>query len=74
MAPNRSLDTLIDALATVLAAAPNREKRLLAEAIEEYARGHPIAFRDLRNGHPARDVRALVAEVIAAADADPEDV
>jgi hypothetical protein len=56
----------------VLAAAPSRERRLLAEAIEEYASRHPTAFRDLRNGYPAGDVRALVEEVIAAVDADPE--
>ena len=72
MAANRSLDTLIDALGIVLAAAPARERRLLAEAIEEYASRHPTAFRDLRNGHPAGDVRVLVEEVIAAVDADPE--
>jgi hypothetical protein len=72
MAANRSLDTLIDALGMVLAAAPTREKRLLAEAIEQYANRHPTAFRDLRNGHPAGDVRALVEELIAAVDADPE--
>ena len=72
MAPDRSLDTLIDALGLVLAAAPIRERRLLAEAIEEYANRHPTAFRDLRNGHPAGNVRALIEEVIAAVDADPE--
>jgi hypothetical protein len=72
MATDRSLDTLIDALGLVLAAAPARERRLLAKAIEEYANRRPTAFRALRNGHPAGNVRALVEEVIAAVDADPE--
>ena len=60
MSADRSLDALIDALGLVLAAAPARERRLLAEAIEEYANRHPTAFRDLRNGHPAGSIRALV--------------
>jgi hypothetical protein len=51
MTTDRSLDALIDALGVVLAAAPARKRRLLAEAIEEYANRHPTAFRDLRNGH-----------------------
>jgi hypothetical protein len=72
MSTDRSLDALIDALGLVLAAAPARERRLLAEAIQEYANRHPTAFRDLRNGHPAGNVRALIEEVIAAVDDDPE--
>ena len=72
MSTDRSLDTLIDALGLVLAAAPARERRLLAGAIEEYANRRPTAFRDLRNGHPAGNVRALIAEMIAAVDADPD--
>jgi len=72
MASRTRLHGVIDALGTVLAAAPSRERRQLADAIEKYATRHPTAFRDLRNGHPAGDVRALVEEVITAVDADTE--
>ena len=72
MASTTGLKDVIDALGTLLVAAPSRERRQLAEAIGNYATRHPTAFRDLRNGHPAQDARALIEEIIAAVDTDLE--
>jgi len=72
MASNRSLDSIIAALGAVLMAAPQRDRQRLAQAIEDYAARFPTAFRDMRNGHPARALRELVDEVIEAVDAQPE--
>ena len=56
----------------VLMAAPQSERRRLAQAIEEYAMRFPTAFRDMRNGHPAQALRELFREVIDAVDAQPD--
>jgi hypothetical protein len=37
-----------------------------------YAARFPIAYRDMRNGHPAPALRELVQEVIDAVGARPE--
>ena len=67
-----SLDALVAAFGAVLMAAPDRERQRLARAIEAYAIRSPVAFRDMRNGHPAQILRDLFREVIAAVDAMPE--
>lgn len=63
--------TLINALGDALEAAPSRERRQLAEAIESYATRHPAAFRDLMNGHPAKALREVLQEIVLAVDARP---
>src|ERR1700720_2637004 len=73
MTANRSLDAIIAALGAILMVAPERERRRLAQAIEHYAARFPIAYRDMRNGHPAPALRELIEEVIEAVDARPED-
>jgi hypothetical protein len=72
MGPNRSLNAVIAALGAVLMAAPQSERRRLAQAIEEYAMRFPTAFRDMRDGHPAQALRELFREVIDAVDAQPD--
>jgi hypothetical protein len=72
MAANGSLDAIIAALGAILMAAPERERQRLAQAIEHYASRFPIAYRDMRNGHPAPALRELIQEVIEAVGARPE--
>jgi len=66
------LDAIIIALGAILMAAPDRERRQLAHAIEEFAVRFPTMFRDLRNGHPAGAMRQLLQEVIDGVHAQPE--
>ena len=47
-------------------------RQRLAQAIEHYAARFPIAYRDMRNGHPAPALRELIEEVIEAVGARPE--
>jgi hypothetical protein len=71
MPANGSLDAIIAALGAILMAAPQRERQRLAQAIEHYAARFPIAYRDMRNGHPAPALRELIQEMIEAVDARP---
>ena len=71
MAANGSLDAIIAALGAILMAAPRPERQQLAQAIEDYATRFPVAYRDMRNGHPARALRDLIQEMIEAVDAQP---
>ena len=64
MVSSGSLDAIIAALGAILIAAPQRERQRLAEAIEEFAIRFPIAFLDLRNGHPDRAMRDIFQEVM----------
>jgi hypothetical protein len=63
-----ALGKVIAALAAALAAAPIHERRLLVQAIDDYAARFPDAFRNLRYGDAARILRELLEEVIEAID------
>jgi hypothetical protein len=69
MAAHGSLDSVIAALGAILMAAPRPERQQLAQ---DYATRFPVAYRDMRNGHPARALRDLIQEMIEAVDAQPE--
>jgi hypothetical protein len=58
-------------LGAALAAAPNYERRVLVEAIDDYAARFPDAFRNIRYGDAARILRELFDEIIEAVDARP---
>jgi hypothetical protein len=64
-----ALGGIFAALSSALAAAPNYERRLLAQAIDDYAARFPDAFRNIRYGDAARILRELLDEVIEAVDA-----
>jgi hypothetical protein len=70
--PQKSLDAIVAVLGSVLMAAPERERQRLARAIEASALLSPVAFRDMRNGHPASSLGQLFREMIEAVDAQPE--
>jgi hypothetical protein len=72
MQAKESLDAIIAAMGAILMAAPPRERQKLAQAIEQFAICFPTAFRDLRNGHPARSMRELFQELVDSVDARPE--
>jgi hypothetical protein len=57
MASDTVLDTMVHPFGMVLTSAPERERRQLAEDIEQYAHRRSTASRDLRNGHPSHAVR-----------------
>jgi hypothetical protein len=69
MGSSEPLGKVIAALGAALAAAPNYERRLLVQAINDYAARFPDAFRNNRYGDAARIVRELLDEVIEAVDA-----
>ena len=64
-----ALRKIFAALGAVVAAAPNYERRLLVQAIDDYSARFPDAFRNIRYGDAARIVRELLDEVIEAVDA-----
>ena len=72
MRATESLDAIIAALGAILISAPPRERQRLAQAIEQFAIRSPVAFQDLRNGHPARAMRELFQELMAGVDAQPQ--
>jgi hypothetical protein len=72
MQAKESLDAIIAAMGAILMAAPQRERQKLAQAIEAFSIRFPTAFRDLRNGHPARSMRELFQELMDGVDARPE--
>ena len=64
-----ALRNIFAALGAALAAAPNYERLLLVQAIDDYAARFPDAFRNIRYGDAARILRDLLDEVIEAVDA-----
>ncbi len=64
-----ALRKIFAALGAAVAAAPNYERRLLVQAIDDYAARCPDAFRNIRYGDAARILRELLDEVIEAVDA-----
>ena len=65
---------LLAAVGAALAAAPQDERRLLAEAIERYAERFPSAFSNPRSTDAARFLRELFGEITDAVDARPADL
>jgi hypothetical protein len=66
-----ALGRVIAALGAALAAAPIYERRLLVQAIDDYAARFPDVFRHIRYGDAARVLRELLDEVSEAARPDP---
>ena len=68
---NELFGALLAAVGAALAAAPQDERRLLAEAIERYAERFPSAFSNPRGTDAARFLRELFGEITDAIDARP---
>ena len=56
-----ALRKIFAALGAALTAAPNHERRLLVQAIDDYAARFPDAFRNIRYGDAARAAAATAA-------------
>jgi hypothetical protein len=72
MDTSEPLGKVIAALGAALAAAPNYERRLLAQAIDDCAVRFSDSFRNIRDGDAARVLSELLDEVIEAIDVPPD--
>ena len=63
MAKPNSFKAVIEALEACIAAAPDKQKDALAQALEDYASTYGQSYRDLYRSTPAmRDVIGAIAE------------
>ena len=69
---NEMFGALLAAVGAALAAAPQHERRLLAEAVERYAERFPSTFSNPRSADAARFLRELFGEITDAVDARPD--
>ena len=68
---NELFAELLAAVGAALSSAPQRERQLLAEAVERYTARFPTTFLNSRSADATRILRELFAEIADAIDAQP---